>query len=51
MDAVQYKCPNCGGGLIFDAQKQDFICEYCDSVFKEQDFFVKDELLENDKHV
>ena len=48
MDAVQYKCPNCGGGLKFDAVKQDFICEYCDSVFKEQDFFVKDELLENE---
>lgn len=48
MDAVQYKCPNCGGGLKFDAVKQDFVCEYCDSVFKEQDFFVKDEVLEND---
>lgn len=49
MEAVQYKCPNCGGGLIFDAQKQDFICEYCDSVFKEEDFFKKDEKLVTDK--
>ncbi|MBE6771324.1 MAG: TFIIB-type zinc ribbon-containing protein [Ruminococcaceae bacterium] len=48
MDAVQYKCPNCGGGLKFDAAKQDFICEYCDSVFKEEDFFAKDETLENE---
>lgn len=48
MDAVQYKCPNCGGGLKFDAVKQDFICEYCDSVFKEEDFFTKDETLENE---
>lgn len=48
MDAVQYKCPNCGGGLIFDAEKQDFICEYCDSVFKEEDFFAKDGVLENE---
>lgn len=48
MDAVQYKCPNCGGGLIFDAVKQDFICEYCDSVFKEEDFFIKDETLKNE---
>lgn len=46
MDAVQYKCPNCGAGLKFDADKQDFLCEYCDSVFKEEDFFVKDETLE-----
>ena len=49
MDAVQYKCLNCGGGLIFDANKQDFICEYCDSVFKEEDFFGKDEKLVTDK--
>ncbi len=46
MDAVQYKCPACGAGLKFDAQKQDFKCEYCDSVFKEEDFFKKDEALE-----
>ncbi len=45
MNAVQYKCPNCGGGLLFDADKQDFKCEYCDSVFKEEDFFHKDENL------
>ncbi len=45
MDAVQYKCPNCGGGLKFDPEKQDFICEFCDSVFKEQDFFKKDDAL------
>lgn len=47
MEAVQYKCPACGAGLKFDAQKQDFKCEYCDSVFKEEDFFKKDEALEN----
>lgn len=45
MEAVQYKCPACGAGLKFDAEKQDFICEYCDSVFKEEDFFKKDEAL------
>ncbi len=48
MEAVQYKCLNCGAGLIFDPEKQDFICEYCDSVFKEEDFFHKDEKLEVD---
>lgn len=46
MEAVQYKCPACGAGLKFDAEKQDFICEYCDSVFKEEDFFEKDNKLE-----
>ena len=47
MDAVQYKCPACGAGLKFNAEKQDFVCEYCDSVFKEEDFFKKDETLNN----
>ena len=47
MNAVQYKCLNCGAGLIFDPEKQDFLCEYCDSVFKEQDFFKNDEKLNN----
>lgn len=45
MDAVQYKCPACGAGLKFNADKQDFVCEYCDSVFKEEDFFEKDNKL------
>ncbi len=48
MEAVQYKCPACGAGLKFDAEKQDFICEYCDSVFKEEDFFEKDNKLETE---
>ncbi len=48
MEAVQYKCLNCGAGLIFDPDKQDFICEYCDSVFKEQDFFDKDQKLDTE---
>lgn len=48
MEAVQYKCLNCGAGLKFDPEKQDFICEYCDSVFKEEDFFNKDDKLEFD---
>ncbi len=45
MEAVQYKCPACGAALKFDAEKQDFTCEYCDSVFKEEDFFKTDEKL------
>ncbi len=45
MEAVQYKCPACGAALKFDAEKQDFTCEYCDSVFKEEDFFKADESL------
>lgn len=46
MEAVQYKCPACGATLKFNAEKQDFTCEYCDSVFKEEDFFKADENLD-----
>ncbi len=37
MAVVTYKCPNCGGGLIFDPQAQDFGCEYCGSHFTEEE--------------
>lgn len=37
MATVTYKCPNCGGGLLFDPETQKFHCEYCQSYFlKEQ---------------
>lgn len=32
---VTYQCPNCGAGLIFDAEKQKFCCEFCLSEFDE----------------
>lgn len=48
MEAVQYKCPACGAGLKFDAEKQDFKCEFCDSVFNEEDFLEKDNKLESE---
>ena len=36
MSVVQYKCPNCGGPLEFNAQNQTFNCEFCLSVFNEE---------------
>lgn len=33
MAAITWKCPNCGGGLQFAPQSQDFECEYCMSHF------------------
>ncbi|HNX64425.1 MAG TPA: hypothetical protein PKI60_04470 [Oscillospiraceae bacterium] len=36
MSIVQYKCPNCGGPLEFNAQNQTFNCEFCLSVFNEE---------------
>ena len=32
---VTYKCPNCDAGLLFDAEKQSFVCEFCLSSFTE----------------
>ncbi len=36
MATVNYKCPNCGGPLLFNPDKQMFSCEYCMSDFEEQ---------------
>lgn len=33
MAAITYKCPNCGGGLIFEPETQRYRCEYCLSRF------------------
>ncbi len=32
--AVEYKCPNCGGGIQFDSTSQQMKCPYCDTVFE-----------------
>lgn len=33
-DLIDYKCLNCGGGLIFDSHSQKLKCEYCDAIFE-----------------
>ena len=35
--ALTYKCPNCDAGLIYDAEKQSFVCKFCISEFKEEE--------------
>ncbi|MEG0942970.1 MAG: TFIIB-type zinc ribbon-containing protein [Angelakisella sp.] len=37
MAVITYKCRNCDGGLIFDPDTQQFRCEYCGSLFTEQE--------------
>ena len=37
MEALTYKCPNCGGGLIFDPKSGQFKCEFCLSKFSEEE--------------
>ncbi|MDO5346031.1 MAG: TFIIB-type zinc ribbon-containing protein [Lachnospiraceae bacterium] len=36
MAAIIYKCPCCGGELVFDPAKQRYLCEYCGSDFDQQ---------------
>lgn len=38
MDIVQFKCPNCGGSVVFDPKTQKHVCEYCMSDFTEEEF-------------
>ena len=37
MALVSYKCPNCGGSVVFDAKKQKFCCEFCMSEFTKEE--------------
>ena len=37
MAAITYKCPTCGGGLIFEPETQKYKCEYCLSRFMQAD--------------
>lgn len=36
-DALQLKCPNCGATVEFKADRQMFVCDFCDSAFTEQE--------------
>ncbi len=37
MSVISYKCPNCGGELVFDAKEQVYKCPYCLSRFQDLD--------------
>lgn len=32
-EAMQYKCPCCGGEIVFDSTSQKMKCPYCDNSF------------------
>lgn len=34
---LTYKCPNCGGGLQFDPNTQKYKCEFCFSIFTQEE--------------
>ena len=37
MAAITWKCPNCGGELLFDPSTQKYRCPYCASVFSQEE--------------
>lgn len=37
MPVLIYKCPNCDGDVRFDPESQGFKCEYCESVFSQEE--------------
>lgn len=37
MSVISYKCPNCDGELIFDPKTQKYKCEYCFSLFSQEE--------------
>ena len=37
MEAITYKCPNCGGDLTFDPASGKYKCEYCLSSFTQEE--------------
>ena len=37
MAAITFKCPNCGGDLVFDPSGQNYKCSYCGSVFTQEE--------------
>ena len=45
MSLLEYKCPNCGRSLSFDAEKQEMTCLYCKSVISVQALKEMDEVL------
>lgn len=37
MELISYKCPNCGGDVRFDPPSQKYKCEYCLSLFTQEE--------------
>ncbi len=48
-ELIQYKCPNCNGGLEFDSNSQNMKCPYCDAEFEVQSLKTYDEDLKADE--
>ena len=47
-DLQDYKCPACGGALLFDSGLQKMKCPFCESVFAVEEVKTRDAELENE---
>ena len=45
---MAFRCPSCGGSVVFDAETQSVRCQYCESVFSPELFEVKDTSAQQD---
>ena len=50
-DLMEYKCPCCGGSIVFDPDAQQMKCPYCDTQFELETLKAYDEELKKDKEV
>lgn len=39
-DIIEYKCPACGGAMVFDSKSQHMKCPYCDTEMTVEEFNV-----------
>ena len=37
-DIIEYKCPSCGGAMVFDSKSQHMKCPYCDTEMTIEEF-------------
>lgn len=47
MADITYKCPSCGGYLVFAPESQKWVCPYCDSHFGENELSPENEPAEH----
>ena len=47
MSVISYKCPNCDGELIFDPKTQKYKCEYCYSLFSQEELDAMEPAVQN----
>ena len=51
MSVITYKCPNCGGSVVYDPESRLFACEYCLSKFAQGEFSGDEQSAGNESNV